>query len=29
MKDIDYVKPIVDYKMSKENSLKMYKKYLK
>ena len=29
MKDIDYVKPIVDYKESKENSLKMYKKYLK
>ena len=29
MKDIDYIKPIVDYKESKENSLKIYKKYLK
>ena len=29
LKDIDYVKPIVDYKESKANSLKMYKKYLK
>lgn len=29
LKEIDYVKPIVDYKESKENSLKMYKKYLK